>query len=43
MEFRSAGSATLVKWTVEFTPQIPGTGWIVGRVMRGVLDKFLAA
>lgn len=43
VEFRPSGNTTVVKWMVEFTPKVPGTAWIVGKVMSGVINKFINA
>jgi hypothetical protein len=42
-EFTPCGNATRVKWTATFTPKIPGTGWLVGKVISGVINKLLDA
>ncbi len=42
-EFASNGSSTEVRWNVEFTPKIPGTGWIVANVTRKAINQYLDA
>lgn len=35
------GDGTRVVWTVRFRPLIPGTGWLLGRLLRGGLERSL--
>lgn len=41
VEFIPRGSLTEIRWNVEFTPKIPGTGWIVGMVTKKAINRFI--
>jgi hypothetical protein len=40
-DFIPLGSATEIRVAVEFTPKIPGTGWIVGMVTKKAINRFI--
>ncbi|MEW6374591.1 MAG: hypothetical protein AB1502_02220 [Thermodesulfobacteriota bacterium] len=33
--------STEIRWTVEFTPKIPGIGWVVGRITKKAINQFI--
>jgi len=35
------GDGTRVVWSVHFRPLVPGTGWLLARVLRGGLERSL--
>ena len=39
--FKAKGNTTIVKWSAEFTPKIPGIGWIMGIVTTKAINKLL--
>ncbi len=41
VDFISRGSATEIRWAVEFTPKIPGTGWVVGIVTKKAINRLI--
>jgi polyketide cyclase/dehydrase/lipid transport protein len=41
VEFISQGKSTEIRWSVEFTPKIPGIGWIVGSVTKKAINRFI--
>ncbi len=41
VDFIPLGPATEIRFAVEFTPKIPGTGWIVGMVTKRALNRFI--
>jgi hypothetical protein len=41
VEFKSVGDSTHVKWSVEFSPKYPGTGWLFRLVTRKFYNKFI--
>ncbi len=41
VDFISRGSATEIRWAVEFTPKIPGTGWVVGMVTKKAVNRYI--
>jgi uncharacterized protein YndB with AHSA1/START domain len=36
------GTGTLVTWTIQFRPTVPGSGWLLGRVLRSAITSMLA-
>jgi uncharacterized protein YndB with AHSA1/START domain len=43
VRFEPDAAGTRVTWTVRFRPLVPGTGWLVGRVLeRGLRDVLTA-
>ena len=40
-DFIPRGSATEIRVAVEFTPKIPGTGWIVGMVTKKAINRYI--
>ncbi|NPV89883.1 MAG: SRPBCC family protein [Firmicutes bacterium] len=40
-EFKPDGKCTMIKWTATFTPKFPGTGWIIGKVIKNVINAFI--
>ncbi len=40
IDFIPRGSATEIRCAVEFTPKIPGTGWIVGLITKKALNRY---
>ena len=40
-EFIPRGASTEIRWTVEFAPKIPGTGWIVGMVTKRAINRYI--
>jgi uncharacterized protein YndB with AHSA1/START domain len=43
VRFEPDAAGTRVTWTVRFRPLVPGTGWLVGRVLERGLRGVLAA
>lgn len=41
VELSAAGDGTEVVWSVRFRPRIPGTGWLLGAVLRRALQRSL--
>lgn len=41
VEFIPQGSSTEIRWTVEFTPKIPGIGWIVASVTKKAINRYI--
>ncbi len=41
VELRSEGDATRVLWTIQFVPKIPGTGFVIVRVLCKVIGGML--
>jgi uncharacterized protein YndB with AHSA1/START domain len=41
VELAEAGGRTRLRWSVRFEPRIPGTGWILRRVLTGTLRAML--
>jgi len=41
VEFISHGSSTEIRWTVEFTPKIPGIGWFVALVTKKAINRYI--
>jgi len=46
VQFEPTSGGTRLTWTVEFRPWIPGTGWLVRRVLertlRGILERLVS-
>ena len=40
-EFKPDGGSTAIKWTATFTPKFPGTGWMIGRKIKKVINSFI--
>ena len=40
-EFIPQGAATEIRWSAEFKPRVPGTGWIVGMVTRKAINHLI--
>jgi hypothetical protein len=40
-DFIPRGSATEIRWAVEFTPKISGTGWIVCMVTKKAINRYI--
>lgn len=43
VEIKRADDTTEIVWNVMFTPKIPGTGWIVRRVARQTINRYIDA
>jgi ligand-binding SRPBCC domain-containing protein len=41
VEFTQEGDATKISWSTNFTPKIPGTGWISALVIKSVVKKII--
>lgn len=40
-EFIPHGSSTEIRWSVQFKPKVPGTGWIVASLTRKAINQYL--
>jgi len=40
-EFIPQGASTEIRWTVEFTPKIPGIGWFVALVTKKAVNRYI--
>lgn len=42
VELRQSGARTNVTWTIQFRPIVPGSGWVILRILRMVIGGMLA-
>lgn len=40
-EFIPQGASTEIRFTVEFTPKIPGIGWLVALVIKKAINRYI--
>jgi hypothetical protein len=41
VELNSVGDSTNIKWSAEFSPKHPGSGWLIKLVTRRLYNKFI--
>ncbi len=41
VKISSRGNSTEIRWDAQFTPKFPGTGWIVGKVTKNTINRFI--
>ncbi len=41
VELSPAGDGTNVVWSIRFRPRVPGTGWLIGAVLKKVIHRSL--
>ena len=41
VEFAPRGNATQIKWSGNFTPKVPGTGWLIALMTKWTVNRII--